>query len=69
MHASKYPVVLVDTDGHGRSFHSAGQGLARRGSHPHFFDGLPLRAAYSILYTQITPHTAVAFLETWATMA
>jgi hypothetical protein len=50
------------------AFTLRGKRLTKRGSHPHFFDGLPLRAAYSTLYTQTIGHTAVADLEIWATM-
>jgi hypothetical protein len=61
MHAMKYHVVPADTDGQAEAFTLRGQRLTKRSCHPHFFDDVPLRAVYSILYTQTIPHTAVDY--------
>jgi hypothetical protein len=51
------------------AFHLRGERLAKRGSHPQFFDSIPLRAVRFILYTQNIPHTAVEYWKIWVTMA
>jgi hypothetical protein len=43
------------------AFHLRGERLAKRGSHPQFFDSIPLRAVQSILYIQTIPHSAVKY--------